>query len=120
MTSRKIKKDLTETSKALRSEYMSTRERLFRDLEKVQQENKEIPDLRVQIEKQKVEIRFYKDTRWSRNGAAMMLTCLGLLPLFFPEGLPVWARWICFGLVCIASTSYFWGWKHGCINIDDI
>ena len=26
----------------------------------------------------------------------------------------------CFGLVCVAATSYFWGWWLGRMNVDDV
>jgi len=87
--------------------------------EEVRQLRTEVHTLAVTNGKQEVKIRFYRDTKWCRDGAVVALTVLGVTPLFFPEGLPVSMRWICFGLVCVAATSYFWGLWFGRMNADD-
>jgi len=88
--------------------------------ERLHDENAELSNLRVQKGKQEVKIRFYRGTKWWRDGAIVMLTFLGLIPTFFSGGLPASVRLLCFGLVCITTTVYFCGWWFGRIDADDV
>ena len=108
---------IVAANQSLSKELKSDRTALRSEVRKLR---KEVLTLAVKNGKQEIKIRFYRDTKWLRDCAVVALTCLGLIPLFFPEGLPVYIRWVCFGFVCIAATSYFWGMWFGRMNADDL
>jgi len=87
--------------------------------ERLREDNASLSDLRVQNGKLKIKIQFYRATKWCRERAAIALTGLGLIPLAFPAGLPIYLRLFCFGFVCVAATLYFFGLYFGRIDTDD-
>ena len=128
MTPRKINKDWDETSTLLRSEYLSTRERLFNELEKREQENKklqekrdafadEVRELDVEntrlagiVDSQQKDMLSLRSMRLSRKiGAGLLTFCGAVAPLFMLNN-TLFIIYYC--LISVAVTSIFWGVWH--------
>ena len=84
--------------------------------EKVRKLQKRVEVLAVKNGKQEIRVQFYRDTKWCRDGAVVALTALGLILPFVPK----WLSGVCFCLVIVAATTYFWGMKFGRMDTDDM